>query len=234
MTMHHLLLTLGSPELRQAAQQVWPGVRVHSTLSDLFEDISSSTPAKIYCFVDWLSEEMSGLEMCRRLRADARTRNAHITMVIDSGDMSERSRALAAGADDYVALPLTPQLLAARLSVYTAMAFVSDDDGSRPFLQCGFGLTVDPLAQQVKLNGRLIPVRPRELRVLEIFLNNSDRLLSRQKIIEMMGKEHEVEDARTVDVWVGRLRRTLDAYGLCNVIRTVRPLGYVFDTPGPR
>ena len=62
-------------------------------------------------------------------------------------------------------------------------------------------------------------------------LSRPDRLLSRAEIIERIGDATEVGDERTVDVWVGRLRRTLETHGATGLLRTVRSMGYVFDTP---
>ena len=61
----------------------------------------------MWAFVDWVMPELAGLELCRRLRADSRTADAHVTMVLEEDDAEDRRRALRAGADDYVIGPLT-------------------------------------------------------------------------------------------------------------------------------
>lgn len=221
--MPHVLLTRADPGLMIAAQTVLPLARVHVLTSSL-QDVPADAE---WCFVDWLLEEMSGLEICRRLRASSQTRSAHITMVLDGEDPIARSRALAAGADDYMRGPLTPEALAERLRFYTGRG-----GGDEPVpLRSPIGLTLDAAAHQVRWNGQLIPLRPREFRLLELFLARPDRLLSRYRIITLLGDEGEISDERTVDVWVGRLRRTLEAHGVGKVLRTVRSMGYVFDTP---
>ena len=220
--MPHVLLTRSDPDLLIAARSVLPQATIH-----VLETASQEVPADAeWCFVDWLLDEMSGLEICRRLRTAAQTRGSHITMVLDGEDPVARSRALAAGADDYMRGPLTPQALAERLRFYTG----AGQEAPVP-LRSPIGLTLDPSAFQVRWHGQLIPLRPREFRLLELFLARPDRLLSRDRIIALLGNEGEIGDERTVDVWVGRLRRTLEAHGVGKVLRTVRSMGYVFDTP---
>ncbi len=217
--MPHILLTRPNPALVEAARAVLPDVHVH----DLAYESPELVADEAWCFVDWLLEDMSGLEVCRRLRAAPATSASHITMVLDSEDAASRSRALVAGADDYMLGPLTAESFTKRLRLYT---------GNRPALnKAASGLTLDAEAQQVRWQGRLIPLRPREISLLQLFLDQPDRLLSRSKIIALLGKESDVLDERTVDVWVGRLRRTLETHGLNGVLRTVRSMGYVFDTP---
>lgn len=229
--MNHIFLTDADDALIGAAREAMPGAIVHIAMQSLKDALSADPDRTALCFIDWLPAGMSGLEVCRRLRSDPVTKVAHIVMVLDNSDQAARGRALAAGADDYMPGPLSPASLKARLEGMGASSVNQTVTDSAQVIRTSFGLTVDPEAQQVRLNGKLIVLKPRELRMLEIFLQNSDRLLSRRKIIVLLGKEHEVSDERTVDVWVGRLRRTLEAEGLQDLIRTVRPLGYVFDTP---
>lgn len=146
-------------------------------------------------------------------------------MILDEADPTARARAIAAGADDYLPGPLTPESLAERLRIYACDA--------RPptTLPSSQGLTVNVAASQVRWQGQLVPMPPNELRLLDLFMKNPDRLLSRDQIIALLGNQGEVEDDRTVDVWVGRLRRRLEAAGVRGLFRTVRSMGYVFDTP---
>ena len=64
----------------------------------------------------------------------------------------------------------------------------------------------------------------------ELFAENPDRVLSRQDLIAGLGKQDPPIDERTVDVWVGRLRRALQAAGAGQPLRTVRSMGYVYDS----
>lgn len=179
-------------------------------------------PARV--FVDWVMDDLAGLEMCRRLRADERLRGAHITMVLEEDDAQDRRRALKAGADDYMVGPLTRTVVLDRV-----MALQS---GVGPQVTGTFekgALVIDMAAIQARWNGKVIDARPNEFRLLRFFAENSGKVLSRDAIITGLGKTQPALDERTVDVWVGRLRRAIKAAGGGNPLRTVRSIGYVFD-----
>jgi two-component system phosphate regulon response regulator PhoB len=92
-------------------------------------------------------------------------------------------------------------------------------------------LAVDLAAFIARWRGKAIVLRPTELRLLVHFMTNPDRVFSRASLIRHLGKDAEATDARTVDVWIGRLRRSLKAHGVPDPLRTVRSLGYVLDSP---
>lgn len=180
----------------------------------------------IWAFVGWVMADLSGLEMCRRLRADPRTSDAHVTMLLDRDDTEDRRRALKAGADDYMVGPLDRNAVLDRV-----MALQSQQRRhvSQRF-QLG-DLTIDMAALRASWQGTMIDLRPNEFRLLRYFAENPNQVLSRESLIAGLGKQEPAVDERTVDVWVGRLRRALSAAGAGNPLRTIRSLGYVFDHP---
>lgn len=197
----------------------------------VFERLTSGGPQRLIegpvcAFVDWVLDDLSGLEMCRRLRADPRTGDAHITMVLESCDAEDKRRALAAGADDYMVGPVDRTTALDRvLALGTGrMAQVTN----RPFTLGD--LEIDLPALQARWQDRAIPLRPNEFRLLRFFAENADRVLSRSELIDGLGKQEPPIDERTVDVWIGRLRRALRNVGAGEPIRTVRSLGYVYDS----
>jgi DNA-binding response OmpR family regulator len=155
------------------------------------------------------------------------TRDSHITMVLEDGDSEERRRALKAGADDYMNGPLDARSLAERMARYEAARIVPAPPRAR--LANG-DLTIDLAAHQLRFRGTPVPLRPNEFRLLSHFMEHPDQVFSRTALIERLGKDGEVIDERTVDVWVGRLRRALTAQGAPDPLRTVRALGYVMDS----
>ena len=227
LSMHVVLLPKPEASLISAARSVLPDAEVKV----LSHDTPLPPDASAWCFIDWLGQAMSGIEICRRLRALPQSQPPHITMVIEGEDPQARARALAAGADDYMPGPLDASRLAERLRFYTANLEQSADQFRAGQAHKSSGLLLDPAAHQVRWQGRLIPLRPREFRLLALFMSRPDRLLSRTEIIERIGDAGAVGDERTVDVWIGRLRRTLEAHGAAGLLRTVRSMGYVFDTP---
>lgn len=216
-----LLLTTPSPNLvaelarRKPEWQILP-------LGDQAPD--SPVGASLWGFIDWLCPTMSGLELCRRLREVEPTRRSHLTMVLDEGDTEMRRRALQAGADDYILGPLDAVRLIERVERTTI-----DSRPGRHRLANG-PISVDIQAHQVRVGGTLVALRPNEFQLLAHFMENPDRIFSRTALISHLGKNGEEIDERTVDVWVGRLRRALQVRGAPDPLRTVRSLGYVMDS----
>ena len=181
----------------------------------------------MWAFVDWVMDDIAGLEMCRRLRADARTADAHVTMVLESDDVEDRRRALRAGADDYMVGELDRRAVLDRV-----LALQSHQQKRHATQRIELGeLTIDLTALQARWAGRAVQLRPNEFRLLRYFAENPNEVLSRTTLIAGLGKLDPPIDERTVDVWIGRLRRALKAAGAGNPLRTVRSLGYVFDLP---
>ncbi len=179
----------------------------------------------VYAFVDWIMDDLSGLEMCRRLRVDPRTRNAHITIVLEADDAEDKRRALRAGADDYVFGPVD------RTVVLDRVVARQGQGGYRASEHFEKGLlAIDMAARQARWDDKPLDLRPNEFRLLHFFAQNPDRVLTRRDLIAALGKQDPPIDERTVDVWIGRLRRTLRAAKAGERVRTVRSLGYVYDT----
>ena len=181
----------------------------------------------LWAFVDWVLPEISGLEMCRRLRCDPLTAQAHITMILDEDDQEARRRALRTGADDYMVGPVSR---AALLDRVLSLKLHETGDGMPRALSLG-GLTIDLAAFQARWQGKPVPLMPNEFRLLRYFVEHPGRVFTRSQLIAALGKQEPPVDERTVDVWIGRLRRALRAAGAGNPLRTVRSLGYVFDVP---
>lgn len=204
----------------------------HDGMRFTFDRLDSAGPRRLvegqmWAFVDWVMDDCSGLEMCRRLRADSRTADAHVTMVLEEDDAEDRRRALRAGADDYMVGPLD------RTAVLDRVFALQTRSGPRHVsqkLRLG-DLTVDMLALQARWRDTPVPLRPNEFRLLRFFAENPDRVLTRLELIEGLGKLDPPIDERTVDVWIGRLRRALKGVGAGDVLRTVRAMGYVLDSP---
>ena len=180
-----------------------------------------------WAFVEWVLPDLSGLEVCRRLRCDPLTADAHVTMILDEDDPEARRHALRAGADDYMLGPLTRAAILDRV-----MAAVPRDLVAPPPRALRFGdLAIDIAAFQARWQGKPIPLMPNEFRLLRYFVEHPGRVFTRSQLIAALGKHATPIDERTVDVWIGRLRRALRAAGAGDMLRTVRSLGYVLDHP---
>lgn len=185
----------------------------------------------IWAFVEWFLPDIAGLEVCRRLRCDPFTSQAHITMLIDEDidGVDNRRRALRAGADDYMVAPVDRTRILDRVMLVSQATF---EPSVTRALHAG-DLLVDVAAFQARWKGKPIQLMPNEFRLLRYLVEHPGRVFTRSQIIAALGKQDPPPDERTVDVWIGRLRRALRTAGAGDLLRTVRSLGYVLDPQVP-
>ena len=175
--------------------------------------------------LDWMIPKVSGIELCRRLRNRGETQNLPIILLTARGEETDRVRGLTTGADDYVTKPFSVQELMARIKALlrrTAPERLSD------ILVSG-GIMMDRGAHRVTRGSREIRLGPTEYRMLEVFMESPRRVLSRNQLLDRVWGQSSEVDERTVDVHVGRLRKSLIRGNEIDPIRTVRGAGYVFD-----
>lgn len=197
-----------------------------------FEPLAATGPCKLidggaWAFIDWIIPELSGLEMCRRLRADSRTADAHVTMVLERDDLEDRRRALRAGADDYMIGPVTRQAILDRI---LALNSARIPRGRLDVVEFG-SLQLDLGAVQARWERRPIRLSEKGFRLLRYLVENPNRLITRSEIVDAIGKGGDPDYLRTVDVWIKRLRTGLRQAGAGHILRTVKGKGYVLDGP---
>lgn len=196
----------------------------------VFRHMPAEGPATLiegpcWIYVDWMLHDLSGLEMCRRLRADPRTREAHVTMVLEQDDIEDRRRAMRAGADDYMLAPATRQAMLDRI---LAQNPAEGWRGAPEVIEAG-KLRILPAAERASYGETVLTLSPHEFRLLRFIAENPNRVLSRQELISALGKSGDPKYLRTVDVWIKRLRSALRKAGAGQILRTVTNKGYVLD-----
>ena len=175
--------------------------------------------------LDWMLPGVSGLEICRRLRAREETRGLPVIMLTARGEEAERVRGLSVGADDYVVKPFSVPELMARVRSLLRRA---RPERIASKLAAG-DIDLDRETRRVRRGGRDIHLGPTEFRLLEYLLEKPGRVFSRAQLLDSVwGMSAEI-DERTVDVHVGRLRKALVRGRERDPIRTVRGSGYSFD-----
>jgi two-component system phosphate regulon response regulator PhoB len=175
--------------------------------------------------LDWTLPGVSGLEICRRLRARENTRILPVIMVTGRGEEAERVRGLMVGADDYVVKPFSVPELMARVH---ALLRRSRPERISARLSCG-DIDLERDTRRVRRGERVIFPGPTEFRLLELLLEKPGRVFTRAQLLDgVWGQATEIDD-RTVDVHVGRLRKKLSKGRERDPIRTVRSVGYSFD-----
>ncbi len=172
--------------------------------------------------LDWMLPNVSGIEVCRRLKTRPETRAVPIIMLSARSEEVDLVRGLETGADDYVVKPYSVAELMARVRTQLRR--------SRPASQGEFlefqGITLDPVSHRVHRDGQLLKLGPTEFRLLSTFLERPGRVFSREQLLDRVWGRDIYVDTRTVDVHVGRLRKALCAFGGDDPLRTVRGAGY--------
>jgi two-component system, OmpR family, phosphate regulon response regulator PhoB len=185
--------------------------------------LKESTPDLV--ILDWMLPGLSGIELCRRLRARPETKQLPIIMLTARGEESERVRGLATGADDYIVKPFSVPELSARVRALLRRALPE-----RLADVLAFGdLEVDREKKRVSRGGRPIDLGPTEYRLLEFLMERPGRVFSREQLLDGVWGSEIYIDERTVDVHVGRLRKALNRGQETDPIRTVRGAGYALD-----
>ncbi|HMB46902.1 MAG TPA: phosphate regulon transcriptional regulator PhoB [Afifellaceae bacterium] len=175
--------------------------------------------------LDWMLPGLSGIELCRRLRARAETAKLPIIMLTARGEEDERIRGLAVGADDYVVKPFSLPELMARVK---AILRRSKPEMVSGVLQAA-DLELDRENFRVHRNGKEIHLGPTEFRLLEFLMQSPGRVFTREHLLDSVWGHDVYVDERTVDVHIGRLRKSINRGRLKDPIRTVRGAGYAFD-----
>ena len=175
--------------------------------------------------LDWMLPGVSGIEICRRVRRDAKQAGLPVIMITARGEEQGRVRGLDVGADDYVSKPFSPAELLARIR---ALLRRRNPDVGAEKLNVS-DVELDLVAYRVRRGGRELHLGPTEFKLLRYFMERAGRVLTRDQLLDgVWGQNVYVED-RTVDVHIRRLRKALNEAGEADLIRTVRAVGYCFE-----
>jgi DNA-binding response OmpR family regulator len=166
---------------------------------------------------------IGGLEVCRLLRAKSPTKDIPIIMLTARGSESDRVAGLDIGADDYITKPFSLRELSARVR---AVLRRGRGELEAPTIYQGERLFADFDAVNVRVDGHPIKLTRREFELLKYLIDNRNRVLSRDRLLERVWGYDRVIETRSVDVHVGRLRMKLGVAG--HHIETVVGLGYRF------
>jgi two-component system, OmpR family, response regulator MprA len=168
---------------------------------------------------------LDGLEACRRLRAEGNL--VPVLMLTARGDVTARVAGLDAGADDYLAKPFALQELLARVRALLRRArYEATTSESTADLQFD-DLTLNPATREVLRAGTQIRLTRTEFAILELFLRHPRQVLTRSVLFEQVWGFDFGSSSNSLDVYLGYLRRKLEADGGRRLLHTVRGVGYV-------
>lgn len=175
--------------------------------------------------LDWMLPGLSGIELLRRLRRSPTTKSIPIIVLTARTTESDLIRAFETGADDFLAKPFSVRELMAR-----AEALLRRRAPLKVAQTLSHGdIALDRSDHSLRINGKLVVVSPTDRHLLEYFLSNPQRVITRQQILGAVWGRDVCIDERTIDVNIGRLRRALAEAGAPVPISTVRGVGYRLD-----
>ena len=180
--------------------------------------------------LDWMLPGGTGVQLAKKLKTTEYTRNIPIIMLTARGEEEDKVKGLEVGADDYMTKPFSPKELMARMrAVFRRVAPTALDEP----LEIS-GLRLDPVSRRVTAYNDELEMGPTEFKLLHFFMTHTERVYSREQLLDhVWGTNVYVED-RTVDVHIRRLRKALQtsAADYSNLIQTVRGTGYRFSARG--
>ena len=175
--------------------------------------------------LDWMLPGMDGIEFAKRLRANSETKSIPIIMLTAKADEENKIKGLNVGADDYLTKPFSPRELIARIKALLRRR--SPELINEPVIIDA--LVLDPGSHKVQVDSKKINIGPTEFKLLHFLMKNSDRVYSRNQILDKIWGNKSVIDDRTVDVHIKRLRAALKNSHYDKMIQTVRGSGYRFS-----
>lgn len=178
--------------------------------------------------LDWMLPEISGVEICKLIRAKPDIKNIPIIMLTAKGEEEDKIKGLSAGADDYVTKPFSIPELMARVKanmrrapeIITTKELVFED------------IRMDLVAKKVSRGDNYIHLGPTEFRLLRMLMEEPGKVFSRDYLLKNVWGINIYVETRTVDVHIRRLRKSLNEFGP-DYIRTVRATGYSIDSQIP-
>ena len=186
------------------------------------ELFKSEAPAIV--ILDVMMPEMDGWQVCREIR---RVSNIPIIMLTAKGETFDKVLGLELGADDYMVKPFEPKELLARVK---AVLRRSDTKESNAEKEIGFpNLTINLSNYELKINGNIVEVPPKELELLYFLASNPNRVFTREQLLEEVWGFDYFGDSRTVDVHIKRLREKLEGVEANWQLKTVWGVGYKFE-----
>ncbi len=226
----HILVVEDEPDLAELIrfhlEQEGFAVRVCGAGDVALEEARRSRPDAV--LLDLLLPGISGLEVCRRIRTDARLATVPVIMVTAKADEADRVIGLELGADDYITKPFSPRELVARVRAVLRRAYAEQPARAPDVYERGW-LRVDFDQYEVQVAGKPVELSRKEFELLRFFLRHPNRVFDRLQILDSVWGEDTHVEVRTVDVHIRRLRLLLEEEPTPRLLVTVRGVGYKLD-----
>lgn len=177
--------------------------------------------------LDVMLPDINGFEVCKKIRKNHPS--IGIIMITAKGQEDDKVIGLTSGADDYIVKPFSPKELAARIESLLRRINVNSSKGNSNILEFKpFKLDLDK--KSLTKNDEPILLTPTEYAIIELLINNADKVISRDEILDEVWGKHYFGDIKTVDVNVRRIRQKIEINpSKPNYIKTVRGYGYIWS-----
>jgi len=190
--------------------------------SAAWRSLTQSPPDLI--LLDWMLPDISGVDLLRRIRGHEILGDKPVIMLTARAEEQDKVRGLDAGADDYIVKPFSVKELKARIR--TRLRPTQGQIGKQLSVS---GLLLDEAAHRLQADGQAVHLGPTEMRLLSHFMRHTDRVYSRDQLLDSVWGSQAVLDERTVDVHIRRLRKALAPFGKDALVQTVHGVGYRFS-----
>jgi two-component system response regulator MprA len=181
--------------------------------------------------LDVMMPGVDGLETCRRLRAAGNL--VAVLMLTARDEISDRVAGLDAGADDYLVKPFALQELLARVRALLRRSAAADSQPHPGVMRLG-DLSLDPRSREVQRGERRIELTRTEYNLLLALAEHHGQVLTRPQLFEKVWGYDLDRSSNSLDVYIGYLRRKLEAAGASRLVHTVRGVGFVLREESPR
>jgi two-component system phosphate regulon response regulator PhoB len=212
------ILELVSYNLAKEGYQVQRAMTGEEGLRTIYQEVPDLV------VLDLMLPEIDGLEVCRRMKRDPRTRQIPLLMLTAKGEESDIVAGLELGADDYVTKPFSPKVLMARIRAVLRrreQGEIGDSDEVHIH-----DMIIHPGRREVLLAGKPLELTFTEFGVLHLLARRPGWVYTRYQIVDAIRGEHYAVTERAVDVQIAGLRKKLGVAG--RYIQTVRGVGYKF------
>jgi len=176
--------------------------------------------------LDWMLPKLSGIELCRQIRNTKQIKNIPVIMLTARGEERDRLKGLEMGADDYVTKPFSINELLARAKAVLKRVrplFAEEEIVYKDII-------INIATHKVTRENIEIKLGPIEFNLLRFFMENINRVFSRQQLLNHVWKHDALVEPRTVDVHIRRLRKAINSDTKEDYVRTVRSAGYSFGS----
>jgi len=181
--------------------------------------------------LDWMLPGLSGIELCRRLRARPETKQLPIIMLTARGEEADRVVGLELGADDYVVKPFSAREVVARIRAVLRRTESSPGRDEAKPIEIG-ELRLDPAKREVTKDGEVLELSRKEFELLQLLMQNAGSVVTREQAFEDVWDTNWFGSTKTLDVHVSGLRRKLgDDSSEPRFLHTVRGVGFRFTSP---